>query len=173
LEKWLTSARWEIVSVTILAEKQLFKDDSKAFSVASNMFRSGVDMTDFPALGSVNSSLNQNVSATSPRSSLLSNRFGSYASTAGTSAGSAAPVQPNNRQFDDQFGGYSPQGSAALGGYSMGLHSLPTHHAGNDQSPSTTQQRMSSRTFTADEFPALKGSLYCLINVGKCADQMH
>jgi hypothetical protein len=55
----------------------------------------------------------------------------------------------------------------------MGLHSLPTHHAGNDQSPSTTQQRMSSRTFTADEFPALKGSLYCLINVGKCADQMH
>lgn len=129
------------------------------------MFRSGVDMTDFPALGSVNSSLNQNVSATSPRNTLLSNRFGSYASTAGTSAGSTAPVQASNRQFDDQFGGYSPQGSAALGNYSMSLHSLPAHHAGNDQSPSTPQ-RMSSRTFTADEFPALKGSLQSFSECG-------
>jgi hypothetical protein len=84
------------------------------------------------------------------------NRFGSYASTAGTSAGSTAQVQASNRQFDDQFGGFSPQGSAALGGYNMGLHSLSSQHAGSEQSPSATQ-RMSSRTFTADEFPALKG----------------
>ncbi|CAM0138094.1 transcriptional regulator [Umbelopsis sp. WA50703] len=119
------------------------------------MFRSGVDMTDFPALGSVNSSLNQSASATSPRSSIVPNRFGSYASTAGTSAGSTAQVQASNRQFDDQFGGFSPQGSAALGGYNMGLHSLSSQHAGSEQSPSATQ-RMSSRTFTADEFPALK-----------------
>lgn len=143
------------------------------------MFRpnTGIDLNDFPALGSpASSTRTPNASGSlppqPPSSSLLpTNRFATYPSTASSSThlqdtllgtGSAVTAAGNSNIAAATANDFVVSGSSPLGSYQP-VHSASAAAAayaghGSDHHVLANTRGLAPRTFSMDEFPALKSS---------------